>query len=127
MSDVASGVGFYVRCPGCGGFFHETTEEFTQERPASGVMFKLLDQFGPKGANWSSFPRDDAYRFDSLTCPGCGAPYTCGGSYVQLVPKNEDHTIEDQRIDQELTMEYMSMIDFEGMLQSPEWKNTNKD
>lgn len=73
-----------VICPGCGQSYHQTTPLYDSERPANGSMFELLPQYGLRGANWTSFPNDSAIRDGDLICPGCGAPYTNGGSRVRL-------------------------------------------
>ena len=105
------GEGFYVKCPGCGGFFHETTEWFDSTRTANGTMFKLLPMYGPSGANWQSFPFQEEVTFESLYCPGCGSSYTQGGSFVKVEPASEHFDVDAPAIDRELHLDYKDMVD----------------
>ena len=85
-----------VRCRGCGQSYHQTTEEFDPTRCATGRMFKLLPAYGPNGANWTTFPCDEAVRHGDLVCPGCGESYTNGGNTVTLIPLA--HTAVDRAV-----------------------------
>jgi hypothetical protein len=85
--DILFGEGYEVVCPNCRDVFHETTEFFTEEKPANGTMFRLLRPFGPLGANWSSFPNDADVVCEALECPGCGCSYTGGGTRVKVRKK----------------------------------------
>jgi hypothetical protein len=65
----------YLKCPSCGGIFHQTSSEFYLDGVYNGSMFELRRQYGPSGENWSSFPQTPDIMGDNLTCPGCDAPY----------------------------------------------------
>ena len=110
------GTGYLVKCPGCGGKYHETTEEFDNTRAANGRMFKLLASYGPMGANWTTFAADEELKFGSLTCPGCGCPYTLGGMYVTVVKMDETGEDDAPFLDTSLHLDYRLMVEA-GMFQ----------
>lgn len=64
-----------VRCPSCRGIFHETTENFSFDKPADGTMFRMKHPYGPSGYNWTTFPYDDSAMGADLVCPWCETCY----------------------------------------------------
>jgi hypothetical protein len=114
---VMKGEGFYVVCPGCGGVYHKTTSAFDSERVANGEMFKLLDTLGPGGSNWTTFPQEDHYKYDSLTCSGCGAPYCDAAGHVRVAPHSAYPDVLDHIIDRELNVEYKELLESGYLLQ----------
>jgi len=79
----------YVRCPGCHGFFHRTTEEYSEDEAAHGGMFTLLDKYGPNGYNWTSFPNNDSMKGGDLFCPSCGVGYCTDGVLVDVYTRGQ--------------------------------------
>jgi len=89
----------YVKCPSCGGIYHETTEKFDPDRVANGSMFRLTYPFGAygKGArNWTSFPQDPAIRFADLECPNCGSCYVDASGRIKKLVKIEEESDEQK-------------------------------
>lgn len=104
MSEEKQFVPQQVVCPGCGQSYHETTPIYDPTLCAHGGMFVLRPAYGPNGANWSAFAQDESIRYDDLCCPGCGASYSNGGSFVRLrednvVDKNEQIQLESEQAD----------------------------
>ena len=75
-----------VRCPFCREIYLETTEAFDPNRTANGPMFRLTEQYGPNGYNWSVFPPDEWIIQDALECPGCLNPIV--GADGKVNPEN---------------------------------------
>lgn len=75
-----------VRCPFCREIYLETTEAFDPGRTANGPMFRLTEQYGPNGYNWSVFPPDEWIIQDALECPGCMNPIV--GADGKVNPEN---------------------------------------
>lgn len=65
-----------VKCPSCGGVFHEVNEHYDPDQVAHGGMFVLKKKYREYG--WSTFPADAALRFADLECPWCGGCYVDG-------------------------------------------------
>lgn len=64
-----------IRCPGCHGIFHETTENFRFNKSADGTMFKLKHPFNSPDYMWTTFPSDTSIRGADLVCPWCETCY----------------------------------------------------
>lgn len=64
-------------CPWCGDCYHEVLlETYSHTKRPNGTWFRLLPEYGPEGANWTSFPTNDPSLVEAdLSCPGCGGIY----------------------------------------------------
>ena len=66
-----------VICPGCGGRYHETTDQYKPGVATRGNMLRLKDFYRENG--WVSFPEHADSAFGDLECPDCGSRYTENG------------------------------------------------
>lgn len=86
MMTTKSHEGFVVRCRGCGGRFHELTENYRPVPPMRGDYLWMLKKH--RGNGWYAFPERDWVIGDNVQCPQCGTPYTVGSIERQLEAQN---------------------------------------
>jgi len=67
----------------------ETTEDYTDDKPANGSMFRLKEQY--RNAGWGCFPLYDNSEYAEITCPSCeGALLTGAGKIVRLIKEKKE-------------------------------------
>jgi hypothetical protein len=77
-----------IICPMCGGIFHETNENFRQNIPANGSMFRKKQEIIDAG--WSTFPEYADTEYADIICPGCdGAYLDSTGHVLKMVESGE--------------------------------------
>ena len=100
VKKVPRGTGFQVVCPGCHGQFHETTTLYDIRKKAHGGMFKILPEYGPDGANWSTFQEQRDIDMGELYCPGCAALYCDSetGRVTSIVRVQKDYSHKKEHV-----------------------------
>jgi len=76
-----------IQCRFCGGRYHETTDKFTIDKPATGDMFRLKEKYVSWG--WTSFPTIPSAYGGDLICPECCSPYCSQYFRVKVVGMDE--------------------------------------
>lgn len=84
-------VGFVPKCRGCGGKFHELTENFRPVPPMRGDYLRMLKKHRNNG--WYAFPERDWVIGDNVQCPQCGTPYSVASILRQLEALGADEQL----------------------------------
>ena len=98
---MIQGKGFDVRCPSCGGRFHETRESFNDTALPRGNMFRLKDRYRKHA--WTAFPERENIKLAELQCPWCDANYLRRGRVAKLVDQEAGETL---RLDSKRRLPY---------------------
>ena len=86
------GSGFDVKCPSCGGAYHETSHDFDDQLLPLGNMFRLKQKYRQYG--WDAFPERDNIRLADLRCPWCDGAYMRGSRIGALVDQMSGETLK---------------------------------
>lgn len=74
-------------CACCGGHYHDVLpNKYDKTKRPNGTWFRLRDKYGPRGANWESFPMNDPAIMEAgLQCPNCGNVYLNIHEHIEWV------------------------------------------
>lgn len=80
---MIAGSGFDIKCPSCGGRYHETREVFDDQKLPTGDMFSLKPRY--RKFAWTSFPERENIKLADLRCPWCDGGYLIQSRVARLV------------------------------------------
>jgi len=85
---MITGAGFDVKCPSCGGRYHETSKHFNDQLLPKGHMFFLKIKY--RGFGWDAFPERDNIKLADLRCPWCDGAYLLHNRIARLIDPQDD-------------------------------------